>query len=1048
MNKKAFTFTRVPGSLFLGFCLLLIPAGGYAQQSSLSEDEAVFQNLSQRYRAAADRASVIEAFEKFIQTYSKSPRAADAQFMLGEAYMAQGLELKQAEKAVKVSTGARPAAGEGAPAAAALNSAVKAYQEMLGDYKQSGLESSAQYRIGEAFYNLGNWARAVKEFARVEEKYPKSYIIPKSLLGIVYADIALGDYPAARAVLARLEAGYPPYSQAPAFMFAKGVLELNNKKYADSQKLFSRLDTPEAKFFLGKAYIYEGKTYIAAGVFEGLLKDHPATGLKEEVEFLSADSFFTARDYNGAISKYQDFIKKFPDSKLKTAAFFRIGAALFNNKDYPGAQANFQNIIEKSPKDPFAALAQYFIAEAYLENKQTQNALFAYTKLTETYPGSSVVPAARYKLAWCQYLLKDQLQAARALEKFPELYPGHALAQNALYLAGNAWLALKKPEEAVRAFQGAMDLSRASELSDASLFMILKTEYERGNYNNILTSYQFVFKSMPPAGSKWRALSLLYVAEAYMALNFIDEARNIYDNVARVYANDAASVYAEEGLVWCYALAGDPAAAVKAAEKLKTLEANFPGLKPPEGVNALAIADSYFNRKDFEPAYQRYESFAAGNAQSAYAAAALYRAGLALYRLRYYSQAVEMWTKLTANYPSAPECELAYFQSADTWFRAQKYADALGVYNAIIAKYPGNEKLSLVHLRVAQIQYNLNADAPALEQVKAVVKEFPASTEALDALDLAEAVFDRNPGLDFKAFLLGLANAEPRNKASGEALFRLGRRFFGRKDYAAAAENLENFSIGYIDHASIKDAQFYLGEASFKNGDMRNAARVFSRFAANYPDAKEHPMALFRLGNASFNLKRYKAAVTAYAKLTELYPDNEYLKPALFNLALAYKETGDSVKAEETYLKYYGLSARTPDGLNALWEVYALRKNKADLAGALEALTKIYGDAQGQEDSLEALCKMGIVALENKQTEAARGYWEKLALQKPLNNVWRLQGLVKLGDLYEGEKNYSEAARVYEDIAANAAPEVGKAAGERAKNFRLLPAPAAAPEKN
>ncbi len=1029
--------------LALGVCFLLLPAGGFAQQSALSEDESVFQGLSLLYRAAADRTAVIDAFARFIDTYPKSPRAPDAQFMLGETYMAKGLELRlKAAPPVKKAGGSRAPAPGDSPSLAELNNAVKAYQRAISGYKQSGLESTAQHRVGEAFYNMGNWLRAIKEFSRVEEKYPKSYAVPKSLIGIVYSDIALGDFPAARAVLSRLEKSYPPYAQVPDVMFAKAILELNNKNFTASQKLFSRLDTPEARFFLGKSYIYEGKTYIAAGVFEALLKDYPATDLKEDVEFLSADSFFYARDYRGAIEKYQDFIKKSPSSKLRNAAVFRIGAALFNNKDYNGARGNFQSIIDRSPKDHFAALAQYFIAEAYLENLQTRDALFAYTRLTETYPDSAVAPAARYKLAWCQYLLADYLPAAEALEEFPALYPGHALAQNALYLAGNVWLALAKPAAAVKAFQNTVDLNPASELADASLFMILKAEYEKGNYSNILTSYQFLFKSLPPTGSKWRALSLLYVAEASMALNFIDEAESVYNNIVLTYPGAAAAVYAEEGLVWCHALAGDAAAAVKAGEKLKAMAANFPGLQPSGGVSDLAIADSYFNSKDFEPAYQLYEGFAAANAQSPYAATSLYRAGLALYRLRYYNQSVELWTKLSTTYPSAPETELADFQCADTWFRAQKYTEALGAYNAIIAKYPGSARLPLVHLRLAQIHYNTNADSKALEQAKIVAQTFPASEEAFDALDLADALFDRAPAADFKTFFLDLAGADPRNKVSGEALFRLGRRLFERKDYAGAVENLEKFSVNYIDHASIKNAQFYLGEANFQSGDMRNAARVFNRFAANYPDAKEHPMALFRLGNASFSLKRYKPAVTAYARMAELYPDSEYIKPALFNLALAYKSMDDADKAEETYLKYYALTAGSPDALSALWEIFNLRKNKPGAAGAMETLKKISDEAQGLTDALEALFQLGAMSLENKQTEEARGYWEKLALQKPVNNAWRLQGLIKLGELYEGEKNYREAARVYDDIAANApAPEVAKAAAERAKGFKLMPQP-------
>jgi len=1009
---------------------------GSLRASQLSEDEASFQNLSDLYRTEADRSAVIDAFDKFLKKYPKSMRAPDAQFMQGEAYMAKGLELLRQEKLSKMSSDDRVLAGANPLAIAELNNAAAAYLKVIKDYGKSGLEASAQHRIGEAYYNIGSWDRAIKEFERVEDKYPSSYIVPESLMGIVYANIAAGRFQAAQSILFHLEETYLPYVKDTSVFFAKAVLEINRKNYPAAQKLLSQLDTPQARFFLGKSYLYEGKTYMAAGVFEKLIKDYPASNYKEEAEFLTADAFFYAKDFDGAIIKYQGFLKKYPASKLKNAAIFRIGASQFNKKDYSSARSNFQIIIDRTPQDFFAPYAQYFIAESYLENKQTRDALFAYTKITTNYPGSSVAPSSHYKLAWCQYLLGDYLQAQHTLDNFLRLYPAHALAKNGWYLSGNALLALKKQPEALKAFQSAVDLSPSTEIAEQALFMILRTEYERGNYNNILTSYQFIFKHLPPVGSKWRALSLLYVAEAYMTLNLTEDARNIYNTITRIYPNDVSSLYAQEGLVWCQALDGDSEGAVKAAAKLKTVQAAFPDIVKDEGVNALAIADSYFNRKEFEKGFQLYDRFATDNPSSSYAPGALYRAGLALYKLRYYTQAVEQWTKLSKNYPSAPETEMADFQTADTYFRAQKYSDSIAAYNAILVKYPKGKQLPLAYLRVAQVYYNLKQDAQAVEQTRTVVVNFPDSPEAYDALDLAEVVFDRNTSMDFKAYFLALAASEPRTKSTGEALFRVGRRLFEKKEYPGAIENLKKFCVEYIDHSSVKDAQFYLGEAYFQTGDMENAAGVFERFAANYADAKEHPLALFRLGNAYYNLKQYEPAARAYARLAELYPDNEYIKPALFNLALCYKNTGATDQAEETYHKYYELSGKSEEALSALWEIFNIQKGRGDLAGSLKTLNGIYGESEGKEDALEALYQMGAISFDNNQLEEARDYWERLSLQKPANSPWRLQGLVKLGEIYEGERNYPEAARTYEDISKNAAtPEVAKAAAERAKSL-------------
>jgi TolA-binding protein len=1016
--------------------LSALPVGAQVQLSLLSEDEAAFRNLAGLYESATDRAAVIEAFQKFIKQYPKSQRAPDARFMQGEAYMAKGLELLRQEKLSKMSSDDRVLAGSNPAALGELNSAAAAYASVIGDYSKSGLEASAQHRTGEAYYNMGSWERSLKEFLKVEDKYSKSYIAPESLLGAVYANIALGRYQEAQASLFRLEETWLPYVKEPSVVFAKAIIELNRKNYPSAQKLFLQLSTPEARFFLGKAYLYEGKNYMAASVFEKLLKDFPDADFKEEVEFLSADSFFHANDFDGAISKYQGFLKKYPDSKLRSAVVFRIGASQFNKKDYPSARSNFQSVIDKNPRDFFAPYAQFFIAESYLENKQTRDALFAYTKVTTGYGGSSVAPASGYKLAWCQYLLGDYLQAVHALEGFLVLYPSNALAKNAYYLKGTALLELKKTDEALRSFQNAVDMAPASEVAEQALFMILRAEYDRGNFNSILTSYQFIFKHLPPAGSKWRALSLLYVAEAYMAMNLTEDARNIYTTIARIYPNDVSALYAQDGLVWCLAMTGDTEGAARAREKLKTLKAAFADAEQPTGADAMALADSNFNRKEFEKAYQMYEAFAAEQPKDSYAPTALYRAGLALYRLRYYSQAVETWSRLSRDYPKAPETELADFQIADTWFRAQKYSECVGAYEGIIARYPKSGKLPLAWLRLAQVRYNLKQDTQALEQAKTAVSSYPDSPEAADAFDLAEAVFDRDPALDFKAWLEDLAGRKPPGKTSGEALFRLGRRQFEKKDYADAVGNLKKFSVDYIDHPAIKDAQFYLGEAYFQTGDMENAAAVFERFSSNYQDAKEHPVALFRLGNAYYNQKKYEEASKAYAKLSDLYPASEYIKPALFNLALCYKSIGATDQAEETYRKYYDLTGKTDDALAALWEIFNIQKTRGDLAGALKTLTQIYGEAEGKEDGLEAMYYMGEMNYDNSQPEEARDYWERLSQQKPVASAWRLQGLVKLGEIYEAEKNYQEAARVYEDIARNSGKaEVSRAAAERARSL-------------
>ena len=47
--------------------------------------------------------------------------------------------------------------------------------------------------------------------------------------------------------------------------------------------------------------------YLAAAAFERLVREYPESVLVEETEFFIGDSFFLAKDFDGAVTKYQFF---------------------------------------------------------------------------------------------------------------------------------------------------------------------------------------------------------------------------------------------------------------------------------------------------------------------------------------------------------------------------------------------------------------------------------------------------------------------------------------------------------------------------------------------------------------------------------------------------------------------------------------------------------------------------------------------------------------------------------------------------------------------
>ncbi|MCX5794640.1 MAG: tetratricopeptide repeat protein [Elusimicrobia bacterium] len=1028
------------GFLSLAVLLALAPSLAAARATpQITAEEEAFNAAAQMYQETGrDKMAVIQAFENFISQFAQSPRVSDAYFMVGEAYLDQALSILKSEASTKKSSAARLLAPRNPAAAGALENARKAFSEAAGD-KKSGLGPSALYRLGEVSYNDKDWSRAVEDFHDVERRFPKAYIVPESLLGVIYADLALEEFSQAEANLFLLGETYPVFLKEPLVLYAQGIVSLHKGDYSAAEATLKQVKTAEAQYYLGKTYLLSKRAYLAAAAFENLIRDYPESDLKEEAQFFIGDSFFLAEDFDGAISKYQKFLSLYPDSPLRVSAMFRIGSSCFQKKDLVEARANFQSVLDRYPKDFFAPLAQYFIAESYLVAGQVREAMFAYTKVITQYPETiRISPLAHFKLAWTGYQVGDYTQAVQTCNNFVTLYPNSALAKNVYLVMGNALIKLKRYQEATAALQRIIDLAPSSEIAEQALFTILKNQFDQKAYNSILTSYQFIFRHLPPSKSKWRSMSYLYAAEAYLSLNQTEEARVIYEMILKVYPDDPAAFFAQDGLAWASSYQGEDDRALQERKKLKDMLAAESSTFSFSGLNELGIADSLYNQKSYDDAFQLYSKFVDNNPKAAEAPAVLYRAGMSLYHQRYYTQAIETWRKLQARYPQAKETGEASAQIADTLFRAQKYDEAIAAYRDIIANYPQSEQLPMAYLRIAQSAFNSRNDDAAVKQIKELVTRFPKASEATDGLDLLEGIFDRNKSMNYKTLLRELIAAGSANAIAGEAQFRLARRCFEAKDFAAAATGFQKFSVDFTNNPQLVKAQFYLGESYFSQNDYTDAIPAYERLLNNFDKDDDTPLALFHLASANYALKKYEEAVKYYTRLSEEYPKVSYAKETEFNLALAYKALGKTDLSQYSYQKYIELVGDSdPLAQSALWEIFSLQKDRRDYEGALATLQHIQDHAKpGSDTVFETTYRMGEVSSANNRPDEAMNMWVKLQGLKPANNPFRLDALIKLGEAYEKASDNERAVAVYEDLARNAGREIAQSAAARAAALR------------
>src|SRR5207248_164752 len=154
---------------------------GHQEPGHTKEEEEAFTSASTMFQdGGRDKMAVVQSFENYVEKFPNSQRVSDAEFMIGEAYMQHALSILKAEATDKKNSAARLLAPKNPAAVKALEDARHAFEQVAGD-KKTGIGASAQYRLGEVYYNQKDWTQAIESWKEVDKKYPKSYIVGESL---------------------------------------------------------------------------------------------------------------------------------------------------------------------------------------------------------------------------------------------------------------------------------------------------------------------------------------------------------------------------------------------------------------------------------------------------------------------------------------------------------------------------------------------------------------------------------------------------------------------------------------------------------------------------------------------------------------------------------------------------------------------------------------------------------------------------------------------------------------------------------------------------
>ena len=762
---------------------------------------------------------------------------------------------------------------------------------------------------------------------------------------------------------------------------------------------------------------------------------------KVKTIYEEAKTLYEAKDYNGAIEKYNLALQEADKRFVKT------------------------EVIDKD----FKTLARFQIALCYSKLAE-EGDVADYDKaleiVEEIYPTATVRKHQEGIVYLWGHILFKQEKYEEAEPKFRELiekFPNSISVENSWYAIGNLNYKLQKYEDARKAFKSILDNFPNSEYKDDAQHLIAQSYLVEENYDQAFAEFDRLnteeFKNYPDlqAEASYKAAYCLrqlgrddeaiaryntfvtqypnseYVTAAYFDLGTIYAKQKDYDNARLNYelaiqnTNDMglrAEIQNEIGRN--YYEQEDYQNAIVAYQKLLDSEQN------PEGLHLLeakvGIADSYFKLQNWAeaiPAYQRIINEHPD--ETAYIPYSTFQVGEAYYQQKDYENSLAWYQKVLDNYPNeeiAPHALYGAIWSLSELGRNEEVQTIGANFIAQKKKDPNFDlQAAEIQMRLGGIQYELKNYSRAAEEYAKVwddyqdlpkffllklMSKFQEGTSYLNAAkppNYKEG--DQNAVLD-------QAMLQKATAAYKQAIDKFGDNYnpqsYGNFDFDERLQYVENSQLNLaLAYEGLKDYQNARSVYALIPRQSENYERVQLLIAQTYTYEENSAEAInmyqkvladAKISNNSKDLarikmtellqkdKRYDEAAASYEQIVAANPQGEFADDAQYLVGVCYYQAED----------------KNPENMNKA--IAAFQKVIDDYPNSPNVSDAYYGIALAYKE----LAEKGDAAYWAKAIEvadaatAAFGNSDDGKVQETLNNI----NLVKISAL-EASKSSPES---------------------------------------
>ena len=813
-----------------------------------------------------------------------------------------------------------------------------------------------------------------------------------------------------------------------------------------------------------------------------------ATG-EERRLYRVAQATFDDKLYDVAERQLSEFLQKFPASDRAEQMQLMLGQAQLYQDKWADAVKTLQEAVTRWP-DKHSDGFRFWLAEALARGEKFAEAEGRYREVVDQVAASAYQAQAVYGLAFVLFKQGKFDAADETVNRLGKLSPKGELAQEGALLRGQIHLAAKRFEDADVVFEDLLKKAPNTRLFYRAQFWLAESLARRKQFDAALTHQAVIIDAFKSKTN--RLVDAQLVAEAWYATGWIDWQTEKFAEAADAYAS---------------ALANAPTTSLKRDALLKLGEALVRSGKLPAGVARLreflqlhpadpiadevqmAIADLFFQHRDYVAAIPEYASLIAGYPQSklvakanfnagscgwqlaandttgvrlsealkffqqaaklskdrALISAALFKVADAQFTLGQFAEAVTAYQQLINHQPDLPEMDRVLFQLGQAKQRARDAAGAAETLETLVRQFPNSPLAPEAQYEVAQIQIGLGHEAAARTALAAVLSQFAKSDWAKKAaLGIGES-FQREGQYEAAvAEFEKLMTAEPNTDLALRAFYNRG---WCLAQKGQATNTLAEFT-GFLKNKPATvlaaDVQFWIAEYYLRQKDYLKAQEQFQALAAAYPTSKLADSAQYMAGRAAYARQDYKAAIELYEGVLKTFTNSTLRCDARFGEGDALSELGqfgDALLVFEALVKEFPDSPLACEAHGRKGDCqYTLNRYEDAITSYRKALDCAH-DATMRN---QALFKIGqsfekLTKLDDAIQYYTRPLYETAVTpdpNEPPERFWAGKAGRAAASLKEQQQKWQDAITLYQKLAETC-PELKTMAEERIRKIRV-----------